>query len=466
MTTGRLSSITVALSQSLWFSLLWRAVVLLFLLLAGGAIFLDIDLSSEERKIAKISMRLQSEQLLSLDLSANMEGKLRAPAIVEEIYSESPHLTFYAVLDEHRRVVQSAGLPEGIAERLPPTLAESELISLPQVRQGTEQHSYLLLSRVLPDGKGYLIVGRRVPEGHAVLLALRALSVDDHDWIVLVVFASTLLAAVWAMSANSKSLRELRSQANDISAQIPLLRLRTDHVPTEMRSTVQSINRAFDRLTRAYLAQRSFSLKVAHELRGPLTTLALRLGDLDNGSLAEGLREDTGRMKRLVEQLMGVVRLDAGSLPFGKTTVDLRELTQDCVAEMAPHALERGVSIGMSSPSAPVCVQGESVLLNLAIRNLIENAISHSPPQTEIEITLTADGRLTVRDHGPGVRPEDRQKVFERFWRSATAQPGGAGLGLAIVAEVAAEHGGTAQVLEAPGRGALFVLHVPISAPR
>lgn len=93
-----------------------------------------------------------------------------------------------------------------------------------------------------------------------------------------------------------------------------------------------------------------------------------------------------------------------------------------------------------------------------ALRNLVENAVAHSPSGTEVTVAVHPDGSVSVSDRGPGVAPEDRARVFDRFWRGQGERQAGAGLGLAIVAEVARTHNGTVEVGDAPGGGAVFIL--------
>src|SRR5712675_302048 len=158
-------------------------------------------------------------------------------------------------------------------------------------------------------------------------------------------------------------------------------------------------------------------------------------------------------MNRLVEQLLSVVRLDAIALDVsGK--VDLNGVAQQAVANLAPWALAQGRTLAFAGAGRPVVISGNAYAIDDAIRNLIENAVVHAPPHTEVTISTRADGSIDVRDHGPGVPRED----CERFWRGRAAPAHGAGLGLAIVAEIMKAHGGSARVDTGPNGGAVFTL--------
>jgi hypothetical protein len=121
-------------------------------------------------------------------------------------------------------------------------------------------------------------------------------------------------------------------------------------------------------------------------------------------------------MNRLVEQLLSVGRLDAIALDVsGK--VDLNGVAQQAVANLAPWALAQGRTIAFVGADRPVIVGGNAYAIDDAIRNLIENAVVHTPPHTEVTVSVSADGSIDVRDRGPGVPQEDRGRIFERFWR-------------------------------------------------
>ena len=106
-------------------------------------------------------------------------------------------------------------------------------------------------------------------------------------------------------------------------------------------------------------------------------------------------------------------------------------------------------------------VKGNAYAIADAMRNLVENAVAHSPPGSEVTVAVHNDGRISVDDRGPGVAEPDRERIFERFWRGSRAHPHGAGLGLAIVAEIMKAHGGAVTVGDAPEGGAVFTLVFP-----
>ncbi|WP_257169625.1 sensor histidine kinase KdpD [Bradyrhizobium sp. SRS-191] len=116
--------------------------------------------------------------------------------------------------------------------------------------------------------------------------------------------------------------------------------------------------------------------------------------------------------------------------------------------------------IDFDGPEQPVWVSGQSDAVEDALRNLIENAIIYSPPQTEVTVAVLPEGAVSISDHGPGIPEQYRRSSFERFWRGRGARGAGAGLRLAIVAQIAAAHGGSVEFKETSGGGATFTLRL------
>lgn len=295
----------------------------------------------------------------------------------------------------------------------------------------------------------------------------RGVLVDDlvHDfffqvgWLLIPFVLLLLFVNVVSIWAGLRPLTRVSHMAAEIGPETTGQRLPEEGQPREVLPLIRSVNRALERLDQGFQMQRQFTADAAHELRTPLAVLNAHLDTLPDSEAVAALRQEVATMSRLVGQLLRIAQLDALTLT-ASDLVDIHATALEAAAALAPLALKAGKSIEMSGVDGPFWVRGDSEALGQAIRNLIENALYHTPKGTTVEIDLGADRSLRISDRGPGVAPEHRELIFRRFWR-ASRRAGGAGLGLAIVAKVAETHGGSIHVEDAPGGGACFVLSLP-----
>ncbi|MCU1621226.1 MAG: two-component sensor histidine kinase, partial [Frankiales bacterium] len=222
---------------------------------------------------------------------------------------------------------------------------------------------------------------------------------------------------------------------------------------------------------------RRFIGDASHELRTPLTSIRgfaelYRQGALpapaDVDRAMSRVESEASRMGLLVEDLLLLARLDQ-QRPLERAPVDLLELAGDAVADAQAVDPSRSVTLeAVADGPAPV-VSGDAARLRQVFGNLVANALTHTPAGTPVVVrvsTTSAAAVVEVRDSGPGIPPESRGKVFERFFRADTSRTrasGGTGLGLSIVAALVAAHGGTVEVDETDGGGATFRVTVPLA---
>jgi two-component system OmpR family sensor kinase len=219
---------------------------------------------------------------------------------------------------------------------------------------------------------------------------------------------------------------------------------------------------------------RQFLADASHELRTPLTSIQgfaelFRVGGeaarVDLPTILRRIEQESARMGDLVEDLLLLARLDEAR-PIERRPVDLAVLAADACSDLSVLAHERPVALDAPEP---VLVEGDHQHLRQALANLTINAVRHTPAGTPIEVSARAVGGaavVSVRDHGPGLTDDALAHVFDRFWQADHARVGtSAGLGLAIVAGIASEHGGRAQAVNAPGGGAIFSLRLPLGRP-
>jgi two-component system OmpR family sensor kinase len=234
-----------------------------------------------------------------------------------------------------------------------------------------------------------------------------------------------------------------------------------------LEAMLASLDAARSETEGALRRQREFVADASHELRTPLTSVLANLELLEEElsgeqreAAASALRSSR-RMRRLVADLLLLARADAGRVAPHQP-VDLAEIVTDAAAELEPVAGDHEISVSAASGSR---VDGQRDELHRLVLNLMENALRHTDPGTAVEATVErANGEvvLAVEDDGPGIPPDLRDKVFERFYRGAGDRSGSSGLGLAIVRAVAESHRGSVR-LEEPldGRGARFVVRIP-----
>lgn len=287
---------------------------------------------------------------------------------------------------------------------------------------------------------------------------------EDGGWLAGPFLLLLLLVSILTLRGTLRPLLELSRQAEGIGPATADVRLPLTDIPREVLPLVRAVNLALDRLEQGIHRQREFTADAAHELRTPLAVLTAHIDTLPDPAVAAALRPDLAAMTHLVEQLLRVSRAEALVVSPADQT-DLCRLAEDVAVWLGPTAIRARRSVEVIAPPSPVMVQGQEDALFHAIRNLVDNALRHTPENTVVSITVlpAVDGqgaRVAVRDFGPGVPDHQREAVFRRFWRADHATPG-SGLGLSIVRRTMQAHGGTVEISTAAGGGACFTLSFP-----
>jgi len=227
-------------------------------------------------------------------------------------------------------------------------------------------------------------------------------------------------------------------------------------MPSDILPLIKSVNAAFDRVDRAFRAQHEFLANAAHELRTPMAMLSARVSSIGDPELSAGLREDIRALARIVSQLLQLSELDMLTAG-GMEQAELGDIVLGVAEALDREAHRAGKTLRTSIPDDPVCVVGDPDVIEIATRNLVENAIEHTSEGALIEVRLNQAGKLEVADNGPGIADAIRDKIFTPFWRGSTSGQG-AGLGLAIVQRIADLYGAELSVANAPAGGARFTL--------
>lgn len=237
----------------------------------------------------------------------------------------------------------------------------------------------------------------------------------------------------------------------------------------ELADLGQDFDRMAERLERLIEGQRRWLHDISHELRSPLARLQaaadlLRQQPERAAEFAERIDRDTGRMDRLVEELLTLARLDAGTAGKLDETVDLAEVIADIADDAALEGEARGCQIEPAI-SAPLSVRGSVDLLHRAIENVVRNALRHSPDGGRIAISASRDGpwvRVSIADAGPGVPESLLERIFDPFFRvDETRTFVGHGLGLSITRRIVEAHGGRISASNPPAGGLAVAIELP-----
>jgi signal transduction histidine kinase len=387
-------------------------------------------------------------------------ARLALPPALREAYGAAPDADIFAIRSRDGRLI--AAMPDtfgSVAERWPAPTDDPSYFHLPGLAGKTQDYYGLGIS--LDSAAGSLSVWvARAAGATALVHSLLEEFVLDIAWVIPLFMLLALAIAILAIRSTLRPIRDVSEIAASIGPSTTSIRLPQASLPSEIMPLVSAVNRALGRLEQGFAVQRQFTANAAHELRTPLAIITGALENMEPNPEVGKLKIDVARMNRLVEQLLSVARLDAIALDVSGS-VDLNEVAHQAVANLAPWALAQGRTIAFVGADRPVFVSGNAYAIDDAIRNLIENAVVHAPPHSEVTISTRADGSIDVSDHGPGVPREDRERIFERFWRGRAAPSHGAGLGLAIVAEIMKAHGGSVAVDAGANGGAVFTLAFP-----
>jgi two-component system OmpR family sensor kinase len=304
-----------------------------------------------------------------------------------------------------------------------------------------------------------------VREDLALRLALRTL------WplalLIPVAIALVLFVVARGLAPIGMLSRALSTRSIDSLEPVSL----DQRVPVEIRPLAEALNDLLQRLQVASQAQRAFVADAAHELRSPLAALKLQLqaAQRDGSLVAQGptLERIEGRLNRiihLVQQLLTLAREDAQA-PVSKVPVSLRRLGEQSVGDFSMLAEAKGIDLGLEcanplTSSDAYTVLAEPHALGVLLDNLIDNAIRYTARGGKVDVILRRNAHgigIEVSDNGPGIPPEEHERVFDRFYRAPGTQEQGSGLGLTIALRIAQRHDATLTIRNHDGEPGLSV---------
>jgi len=313
----------------------------------------------------------------------------------------------------------------------------------------------------------------RVAQPLAVRKTLAAATARRSVVPVLAAAPIVALAMWWLVSLSLAPLGSLVASVKAREAEA-LNELDAAGLPSEITPLVNALNGLLARLGAALQAQRAFVADAAHELRSPLTALKLQL-DLvrlapDDSAREEALRELAAGMDRvhhLLEQLLALARAEPGGAEAKFGEGDLAEVARQAAADTVPLASARGTDLELDA-AQPVAVRGDLAALRILARNLIDNAVRYAGAAGRVRAAVLVDAGqalLRIDDSGPGIPPDERGRVFDRFYRRDSGDTTGSGLGLAIVRAIADRHGARIDLADAPLGGLRVDVRLPLAPP-
>jgi signal transduction histidine kinase len=391
-----------------------------------------------------VSQLAEDETPQYLDVAAELTGALLPEADAPEVDDQKAIDALHRKLRFDLALYRADGSTLAMAGRPPPRFDPRR--ARIGWRRGRDGSTFTLH---LPDGRW--LVARQVRERPSATL-----------WIAGFL---ALLAAAIAVGA-FPVVRRLGSRIERLKAGVEQLgggnlgaRVKVEG-RDEVAALAESFNRSAQRIEELVSAHRLLLANCSHELRTPLARIGMAaslLGDKADPKTAASLKQDVAELDLLIDEILLSSRLEAVPGLEHREPVDLLAI-----------AAEEAARFDIEASGESVLVAGDRTLLRRIVRNLLENAQRYAGAGP-IEISTThTNGRaiLDVRDHGPGIPPEERERIFEPFYRMATTRETGrgAGLGLALVREIARRHGGTTVCVAAEGRGSLFRIDLPAAS--
>jgi signal transduction histidine kinase len=439
-------------------STLWRIAALHGAAIIAASILLPLILADRLHATADAyERRLLTDRLALIAHTLEVDPAGRAslpPGVVDTVRGDGSF--GFRVLDDAGQVLMAAGP----APPRPPARASAEAFF--QERTALGAYSGIVAPTRIAGHALTIQIAQNLDYPDVVLDDVEAVFLSHITWqiaaVLLALFALDLIAVRAALGPVQRASRD----AQTIDPARLDVRLDDRGLPSEIRPLVRAINKALDRIERGFRLQRDFTADVAHELRTPLSVMRLRVDALADRRQAEALQADLEVMARVVDQLLALAELEQGAPDAA--VADLAVVAERVVRHLAPAAIASGRELALTGATGPNPVKAAPGSVFQALRNLVENALHHAPESTTVEVRLDPGGTVHVLDAGPGVPEGERELVFERFWRRDRQAGSGAGLGLAIVARIAAAHGGSVAVTEAPGGGADFRLRLPPAA--
>lgn len=433
------------------------ATLLALLAAAAAAVAVTawVRMSTPEDAVREELLEEVDELQAALRLDAAGRLHVVLPPQAGNVYDAMPRDAAYWITDAQGRTVASSR-PGPALDALKRVAAGATRMTVPN--PGGDIALQVIHARIDHAGTSYVANIARSDrlvitlKNHADKLYLRA-------GAAVVLLALLTFALVITLTVN-RMLRPLR-QASRVAARVGPrnlgARLRSDGLPSEVVPLIEAFNAALERLQQGFRVQQDFLAAAAHELKTPLALLQAEI-ELSGAPNTPLLLRDTEQMARQVHQLLHLAEVSEGH-NYSFAPVQLDAVVADAVDYLARLSAQHAVHVAVLQASVPTpAVEADASAVFVLVKNLLENALHHSPAGSTITIALQPDG-FSVRDQGCGIAEADRPHLFKRFWRGTARESRGAGLGLSICLEICLSHGWTIRLDPATGSsGACFVV--------
>ncbi len=446
------------MSLRLRLALFGAAVVALTLILFGGLLYGLLGRSAATNQDEAVRGRAR-EAVGALNRISDLAP--RAPVAPVDLRTSNE--IFLEVLDQNWSIVYSTGDLNGAPPAIGPKLRQ-EATQLAGGGFDTEGGFRLY---ALPFNGGFVVTGQSTRVVQSNLSGVLGFLIISGIPTLIAALAASWLVAGRAL----KPLKDVAGAADDIGRARDFgRRLPNRRSRDEVALLSTSFNRMLEQLQDSFDSQRRFVADASHELRTPLTTIQGNAGLLARGpalsddvwrAAADDIAAETARMTRLVDRMLTLAKADSG-LRLELATIELAPVVTEVCRQAGTVHPDRELQCA----AAEAAVAGDEDALRQLTWILLDNAFRHA--RSRVELRLATEGewaRLTVSDDGPGIAPEDRERVFERFYRADKARhEPGAGLGLSIARWIVEQHRGRILAGEAPGGGAAMYVDLPLRA--
>jgi signal transduction histidine kinase len=429
-------------NSSLWWKLSWQLSVIFAGVIA--AVIIGISVYGAIVLSPNISLKHELGGALVDAVGRDSHGRL--------LLLETPHLKAFKAENEGLWFVIAAGDPSTVSYG-----------PVPAAYTGLASYIYLVKDADIRGAHGVgeaasiddietvagnvrVMYGGRTDRSSAFLTLLAA-TYPIYVPLLAIAVPAIFLTVPRIVSRALAGLKDVVKKAPEIDPRRAGGRLPTTDVPSEVIPLIVAFNSILDRLEKQFQVRQRFLIDAAHELRTPIAIMQTRIEGMSDDREQRRLMADVARLGETAEQLLDFERNDQATDVH--EPVDLVEIARSVVADLAPMAIAGGYEISFESDVDQVERQGCRPALQRAISNLVRNAIDHGGNKGAISVMVSWQGEIAVSDEGPGIPEDQREQVFEPFYR-LTPRSTGAGLGLSLVKQIVANHHGQVTIDSAP----------------